>query len=125
GQAAAAVVGVDVDRVGLLDQRPHEVAEHRRRGRRLAPPPTAAGTAAVAAVVVVVELGVLVGERVVVVDGAHDDGVGVVLAAPVNSAQAPESCRIRWTRSVGWAPLRSHSTALALSISTRVGSWRG
>src|SRR5437764_3868560 len=39
--------------------------------------------------------------------------------------QAPEIVSSRWTCSVGWAPLRSHSSARSLSISTRGGSSLG
>ena len=44
---------------------------------------------------------------------------------PLKSSQAPEIFSSFSTRSVGWAPLRSQSTALSLSMMTPDGSWRG
>src|SRR2546426_7859642 len=130
--ARAPFADLHEDPVGIVDDVAGEVLEH-ALGEG-ADDPVALGSDLGPVVLLVVFLvllehhGRVVEFLVVVVVARVAVGIGVelVLAHRFFSArcrsQAPEMVRRLWTRSVGWAPLRSHWTARSLSMSTSGGS---
>src|SRR5690606_11781789 len=104
----AALLHVDADRLVVVDQGVDDVLEHGAGGRHLDrrggvghAEPSSAGSAAPSPVAA----------------GAP--------SPPRNCCHAPEISSSLRTASVGWAPLRSQSTALSLSMRTTDGSRRG
>ncbi len=120
------LLGLDHHGIGLTGEGPGDVVEH---GAGAAPVDAVAGHVVDAVAGHVVEVIDVVG---VVAEGvAHVAVIHVVVAGEVrvpvvvahlepglNSSQAPEVRRSFSTRSVGWAPWRSHFRALSLSIVT-------
>ena len=142
--AAAAVDGLDLDAVGLVDELAHEVLQHgRRRGRGPAVAVDLVGGIAVVVggiavvlggvvVLVVVAVGVL--DVVELLDGRRRRSLGGAVSGAAGVSAGASSLGAGWlrampsslrTRSVGWAPLAIQASALATSILTTDGSWRG
>ena len=133
--AAAPVVDLDVDGVGVVDEGLGEVLEHGGGGGRRRS--VVVDLVVVASSIVVVDV-VLVELVVVVVDvvvarsssSSTSSCSTVVVAHSATAclgsvpASAGDLSSFR-TRSVGWAPLRASRRALSLSIATTDGSWRG
>jgi hypothetical protein len=128
---AAALAGLDEHRVGIVDDVPGQVFEHplgQAADEAVALRPDLVGEVILVLVIEVVL--VLVEDLEVVVFLVFELVARVVFVAHLAFAamccsHAPEMVRRRCTCSVGWAPLRSQSSALSLSMSTRGGSSRG
>src|SRR5207237_3780142 len=126
---APALRRLDEDAVGVVDDVAGDVLQHALGDA--ADDPVALGADLVD--VVFVEVVVFVLGRQVEVILVFELVARVEAVVPVGGhfwpalccSQAPEIVSSRWTCSVGWAPLRSHSSARSLLMSTRGGSSRG